>query len=1347
MNPFSRIRRLTIVAITIWVFALALSYWWNVSNLDREAVALAKADAEANLKKDMAFRLWSTEHGGIYLRVDEKTKPSPFLANVPDRDVPIPGGGMLTLQNPAATLREILEKQSNLYGSLARITALKYLNPQNAPDEWEKKALDIIGRTGQDYSEAITINGSAYLRVMQPMLMEQGCVKCHAWADFKAGGVGGATDVAVPLARYRDAANQAGLTIARTHGGILLIGLVVIGFISRRGSISAKESLQYQEKLKASEKKFHLLFDAANDMLVLLDLDACIVDINHTGHTRLGYTKKEMIGKRIGQFNSPEFVDKVPMRFSEILRKGQAVFESAHLHKDGTVIPIEINARVVEVDGQKRVFSVIRDITERKREQRAMQIMKFSIDHLGDAVSWTTKDAKIVYVNEAFCCALGYSMDEMLTMSVPDFDPDFPVEAWPEHWETLKKHGSMTFESRHRTKDGKIFPVEVNINYLQFEGEEFNCAYVRNISARKKTEEELGKREARYRGVIETSGDGFWMVDTKGRLLEVNDAYVRLSGYSREELLGMAIPDIDAMMSPEEIGEKIQKVRQQGYARFETLHRAKDGKVWPVEVITSFWPSEGGLFFTFFKDITERRQAEARIYLLTRSYSALSQTSHALIECRNEAELFERICRIAVDTGGMKMAWIGKPNEEDGLITPVACYGEGTAYLDGIGISLDPDAPEGKGPTAIAFREAHTIIVQDYYADPMTAAYQRKARPYGWGAGASFPILRDGKVYAVLSLYHAAKNPFTPEIISLTNEMAINAGRGLDRFLLEKEKRQAEESMRLAALIYQKSAEGVLISDENNLIVDVNPAFTRQTGYTLEEIIGKNPKLMKSGRHDEAFYREMWRAILEEGHWQGEIEDRRKDGSLHFKLANISVIRHDDGTVYRHVAQFFDITDQKQKVELIWQQANFDPLTELPNRRLFHDRLEQEIKKAHRTDMPLALLFIDLDRFKEVNDTLGHAKGDLLLVEAARRIRNCVRDTDTVARLGGDEFTVIVPNYEQPVHLERIAQDIIGALSGPFDLGDGDAGYISASIGIALYPDDARNIDDLMKHADQAMYAAKTAGRNCFSHFTHSMQMEAQEKLALTNDLRHALSRDEIQVYYQPIIELATGRIEKAEALLRWHHPVRGMISPAVFIPLAEEFGLIYDIGDWVFLQAVSSVADWHKRFKRMVQVSVNRSPVEFDKDPTRWIDVLTGAGLPGGSITIEITEGLLLRKSEKVRQCLLEFRNHGIEVSIDDFGTGFSALSYLKQFDIDYLKIDRSFVNSLTENDSDKALVEAIIVMAHKLGIKTIAEGVETEAQRDMLLAFDCDYAQGYLYSRPVPVVEFERLLNQQKR
>ncbi len=558
------------------------------------------------------------------------------------------------------------------------------------------------------------------------------------------------------------------------------------------------------------------------------------------------------------------------------------------------------------------------------------------------------------------------------------------------------------------------------------------------------------------------------------------------------------------------------------------------------------------------------------------------------------------------------------------------------------------------------------------------------------------------------------------------------------------ERKSQEEQLQLAYSVYNTSSESMMVTDSNNIIIAINPAFTRTTGYAESEIIGNSPSILNSGRQDKSFYRQMWESINSSGHWEGEIWNRRKNGDVYIEWQTINTTFNDDGTPHRRVALFSDITKKKQTEELIWQQANYDALTGLPNRRLFHDRLASGIKKAHRSGLQLALMFIDLDHFKEVNDTLGHAMGDVLLIEAARRINACVRESDTLARQGGDEFILLLTEVGAVGGVERVAQSILDALAAPFHLGS-ELAYLTGSIGITLFPNDATEIDELFKNADQAMYVAKEEGRNRYSHFTRELQDAAQNRMRMINDLRGALDAQQFRVYVQPIVELATGHIHKAEALIRWLHPERGMVSPAEFIALAEETGMIVDIGNWVFRESANWVKHWRTLYCPEFQISVNKSPVQFANDGSsheEWSAYLQELGLPGQSIAIEITEGVLLHADANIAEKLLKFRAAGFQVAIDDFGTGYSSLSYLKKFDVDYLKIDQSFVRDLASDPNDMALSEAIIVMAHKLGLKVIAEGVETEQQRALLAAAGCDYAQGYLFSRPVPAEQFFTLL-----
>lgn len=572
--------------------------------------------------------------------------------------------------------------------------------------------------------------------------------------------------------------------------------------------------------------------------------------------------------------------------------------------------------------------------------------------------------------------------------------------------------------------------------------------------------------------------------------------------------------------------------------------------------------------------------------------------------------------------------------------------------------------------------------------------------------------------------------------------------------LLARERRRAEETIRKGEqrfrTMFEEAPMGIaLIDSVSGEFKDINPRYAEITGRTFDEI--KSAHWTDITHPDDISKEVTQMAELASGGIPGFKTSKRlirPDGSVVWIDMSIAKIETEAKAAPLHLCMIEDVTEKKKSEAMIWQQANFDTLTQLPNRRMFHDRLDHDIMKCRRDGQRIAILFIDLDHFKEVNDTLGHHQGDILLVDAARRIRSCVRESDTVARLGGDEFTVILSELAQVSAVDGIAQKILAVLQAPYQLGEEQA-FVSASIGITLYPDDARDIDDLLKHADQAMYAAKGAGRNRFSYFTPALQVAAVNRMRLTNDLRSALKGDQFRVYFQPIVHLETGKIHKAEALIRWQHPQRGLVSPMEFIPLAESSGLILDIGEWVFKESARWVRRWRAEHDGRFQISVNQSPLEFQREGKGyegWFEHLAQIGLEGQALVVEITEGLLLDASTGVTDKLLALRDAGIQVALDDFGTGYSSLSYLKKFDIDYLKIDRSFTRNLAPDSSDMALSEAIIVMAHKLGLRVIAEGVETEEQRDLLLAAGCDYGQGYLFARPMPGHEFDAMLRAQK-
>jgi diguanylate cyclase (GGDEF)-like protein/PAS domain S-box-containing protein len=561
------------------------------------------------------------------------------------------------------------------------------------------------------------------------------------------------------------------------------------------------------------------------------------------------------------------------------------------------------------------------------------------------------------------------------------------------------------------------------------------------------------------------------------------------------------------------------------------------------------------------------------------------------------------------------------------------------------------------------------------------------------------------------------------------------------------ERKRAENSLKLAAMVYQNSREAMMVTDGSGSVVAINPTFTRITGYAIDEVLGTQPPLLHGGEEPQDFYMALWTHLRKNGHWNGETLGKRKDGTLYPVWLSINAVYDGEGETQSWVAQFSDITDKKDAEQLIWRQANFDHLTGLPNRRMFLDRLGEEIKKSKRSGLPMALLFLDLDHFKVVNDSLGHDMGDLLLRQAADRLRECVRESDTIARLGGGEFTLILTNLSDSDRVGAIAQKILWKLAGPFTLGNEQA-YVSGSIGITLYPVDAMDAEGLLKNADQAMYGSKKAGRGRYQYFTAAMQDAALKRIRLSNDLREAVAKNQLTVVYQPIYALRSGRIQKAEALVRWQHPTDGMISPAQFIPVAEECGLISSIGDLVFQDVVRNCKDW-RALQPEIQICINKSPAQFNSSGREgqtepWIQLLREQKVAGSSIVVEVPESLLLDARPEIIRQLLALRDAGVGVALDDFGTGYSSLSCLRKFDIDFLKIDSSFIQQLTPGSEEQILCTAVITMAHNLGLQVVAEGVETAAQARLLNELGCDHAQGYYFSPAVSAEDLRKLLEQ---
>lgn len=552
---------------------------------------------------------------------------------------------------------------------------------------------------------------------------------------------------------------------------------------------------------------------------------------------------------------------------------------------------------------------------------------------------------------------------------------------------------------------------------------------------------------------------------------------------------------------------------------------------------------------------------------------------------------------------------------------------------------------------------------------------------------------------------------------------------------------ESRYNLRLADRVVESSLDGVMVTDLQGNIEKVNPAFTRLTGYTKSEAIGRNAKLLSSGRQSPAFYNDLWTCLREKGHWTGEIWNRKKSGELYLEYLSISAICDENGQCSHYAAIFLDITGRRQAEERLSYLATHDALTGLPNRTLFSERLNHSMVRAQRTAKRVAIMFLDLDRFKLINDTLGHGIGDETLKVIADRLKRAVRETDTVARLGGDEFTIVAEDIEDVRHVGQIAQSLLTSIGQPINVG-AHLVFVTPSIGISMYPDDATDPKQLIMQADRAMYEAKEAGKNNFQFFAAPMTSSAMERIVLESELHSALANNEFHLHYQPEYDVQTGAITSVEALIRWQHPERGLISPDQFIPVAEESALIIPIGGWVLREACRQARAWLDEGFDFGRIAVNLSAKQCRHDGflQEVAHVLSDTGLPARRLQFELVESMAMTDREETGTLLRELARRGISLAIDDFGTGYSAFAYLQTLPVDTLKIDRSFLAQIGPGTTDGAIVRAIVAMAKALGITVVAEGIEQESQMQFLREIGCDRAQGYLLARPAPAYQIQR-------
>jgi diguanylate cyclase (GGDEF)-like protein/PAS domain S-box-containing protein len=816
---------------------------------------------------------------------------------------------------------------------------------------------------------------------------------------------------------------------------------------------------------------------------------------------------------------------------------------------------------------------------------------------------------------------------------------------------------------------------------------EVNQELRREIIDRRRVEKDLRL----LRNLMDQSNDAVYVIDPETRgFLDINKKACDTLGYEREELLNLGVVDIEAVI-PDTFSwtEHVSDVRNGKSIIVEGEHRRKDGTTFPVEVSVKIILQERKEYMVAVaRDITERLAEEM-----------LEESEHKY------RQLFENSTDFVFTL------------DLDGNFTNVNRAAERlTGYTKGelIGMNYRDYTPSA----------AHDEIFQSF-----NRVFETGKR------------LQDMPLEVVLK--DGTRKHFETSVGPLKNGKEIIGFQGALRDVTAR--KLTEEKFSLAAAVINNTLDGIVVTDPQGIIQQVNPSFTSITGYTKEEALGKTPRILKSDRHDQAFYKHMWDSLVTKGSWEGEIWNRRKNGETYPEWLSITAIKDAQGETTHYVGVFHDISELKQTHERMKHQAYHDGLTGLPNRQLFNDRLNAAIASSKRTGQKLAVMFLELDNFKNVNDTLGHYSGDLLLQQVAKRLEENTREEDTIARLGGDEFMVILPRLEDVRQAAIVAKRYLAALGKPIVLGENTV-FVGASIGISFFPDDGQDVEQLVKNCDLAMYRAKAQGKNTFVMFRQSFTQEVERRFALETQLRHAVQRQEFILHFQPKVELGTGRIVGSEALVRWQLPEGEIVYPNEFIPLAEDTDIILPLGRWVLEDACRQTAMLQPADGNQLSVAVNLSVRQFqDKALIDTVKkVLAKTGLAPENLILEVTERIFMSDVEQAIGVLSNLANEGIRVAIDDFGTGYSSLNYLKKLPLSIVKIDRSFVKDIPRNLDDVAIAKAIIAMAHSLNLQVVAEGVETAEQLKFMQKQGCEEIQGYFFSRPLPGEDYAKLVKQ---
>ena len=923
-------------------------------------------------------------------------------------------------------------------------------------------------------------------------------------------------------------------------------------------------------------------------------------------------------------------------------------------------------------------------------ELRRYKILGGVLDRIGDGVVLLdSATGAYIEANESAAAMLGYTREEILALHVWDISASFAdAEAWHARNATPTEKVRVV-STDFRRRDGSMLPVEIHVYAVQDGERSLQVGIFRDISDRRRIEAALREGERYYRHVIDSAVDGYFAMDPQRRFTEVNDTLCTLFGYAREEWLGKTPLEFITETSRAELIAQMQRIDTTDRRRYQLVAQRKDGTTFPILLNNTTHRTENGEVagsFGFITDLTPIVDAQRAVAESERDLRGILDDLQDTYYRTDSKGIVTRASRSVKQLLGYEVEEFVGRRLADSYCTPQD-RDEFLARMRANGGHIVG------GESRLRHRDGHEVWV-------LTTAH---------------------------FIHDASGNVIGVEGTTRDNTR----------------QRKAEEELRLAAKVFESSGEAIMITDAAGCIISVNQAFSIVTGYPATEVTGRNASLLASGRHGPEFFGNMWQSVLNAGYWSGEIWNKRRNGEIFPEWLSLSSVRDSRGQVTHLVGIFSDISERKAAEARIAFLAHHDALTGLPNRLLLKDRMEQAIVHCERSGNKVALLFVDLDRFKAVNDTFGHPVGDALLRDAAQRLLACVRDSDTISRHGGDEFLVVLTDLQNSEVPAQIAGKIMAALGQPFHIETHEAA-ISASVGIAVYPEDGAGFEDLLKKADTAMYHAKEAGRNAFRFYTERMNTDAQERLDLHSRLRRALERKEFVLHYQPLFELASGRIVGGEALVRWQDPEQGLVAPGLFIPATEHSGLIVPLGEWVLNEACAELARWHALGCPQLSMAVNISAIQFRRGDVEETvrRALEASGAPASSLELELTESILIDGAEQVLATIRRLQSLGVRLAIDDFGTGYSSLAYLKRFAVDKLKIDQSFVRDIVTDQDDAAIVRAVIQMARSLNLHVLAEGVESEAVAAELRAMNCDLVQGYHFGRPIPAVEFRRLL-----